>query len=66
MSQIQLLTSKISHICQEIRDIKTWGKPQTNIAIQNYTNTGLVEEQTNPNYTWGLSGNWTCHIYVFL
>ena len=26
-------------------------KPQTNIAIQNYTNTGLVEEWTNWNYT---------------
>ena len=51
MSRIQLLTSKISHICQEIRDVKSRRKPQTNIAIQNYTNTGLVEEQTNPNYT---------------
>ena len=53
MSRIQLLTSKISHICQEICDIKTWKKPQTNIAIQNYTNTGLVEEQISPNYTRG-------------
>ena len=53
VSQIQLLTSKISHICQEIRDIKSWKKPQTNIAIQNYTNTGLVEEQTSQNYTRG-------------
>ena len=51
MSQIQLLTSKISHICQDIRDIKRQRKPQTNIAIQNYTNTGLVEGQTNRNYT---------------
>ena len=51
MSQIQSLTSKISHICQEIRDIKSRRRPQTNIAIQNYTNTGLVEGQTNPNYT---------------
>ena len=49
VSRIQLLTSKISHICQEIRDIKDRRIPQTNIAIQNYTNTGLVEEQTNLN-----------------
>ena len=51
VSRIQLLTSKISHICQEIRDIKSRRRPQTNIAIQDYTNTGLAEEQTNPNYT---------------
>ena len=51
VSRIQLLTSKISHICQEIRDIKSRRRPQTNIAIQNYTNTGLVEGQTNPNCT---------------
>ena len=51
MSRIQLLTSKISRICQEIRDIKSRRRPQTNIAIRNYTNTGLVEEQTSPNYT---------------
>ena len=57
MSQIQLLTSRISHICQEIRDIKRQRKPQTNIAIQNYTNTGLVEEQTNRNYTWEPDSN---------
>ena len=31
LSRIQLLTSKISHICQEIRDIKTRRRPQTNI-----------------------------------
>ena len=31
--------------------MKTRRKPQTNIAIQNYINTGLVGEQTNPNYT---------------
>ena len=51
VSRIQLLTSKISHICQEICDIKSQRRPQTNIAIQNYTNTGLVEEQTSQNYT---------------
>ena len=53
MSQIQSLTSKISHICQEIHDIETRRKPQTNIAIRNYTNTGLAEEQTGQNYTQG-------------
>ena len=51
MSRIRSLTSKISHICQEIRDIKNQRKPQTNISIRSYTSTGLVEEQTNPNYT---------------
>ena len=51
VSRTQFLTSKISHICQEICDIKSRRRPQTNIAIQNYTNTGLVEEQTNQNYT---------------
>ena len=51
MSRIQLLTSTMSHICQEIRDIKSRGRPQTNIAIRDYTNTGLVEEQTSWNYT---------------
>ena len=51
MSQIQLLTSKISHICQEICDIKSKKKPQSNIEIQNYTNTGLDEGLTNRNYT---------------
>ena len=51
LSRIQFLTSKISHICQEIHDIKNRRKPQTNISIQNSTSTGLVEEQTNRNYT---------------
>ena len=51
LSQIQLLTSKISHICQEICDIKSRRKPQSNLANQNYVNTGLDEEPTNPNYT---------------
>ena len=57
LSQIQFLTSKISHICQEIRDIKSRRKPQTNIAIQNYTNTGLVEAQTSRNYTRARDNN---------
>ena len=51
VSRIQNLTSKISHICQEIRDIKSRKQPQTNIAIRNYINTGLAEGQTNRNYT---------------
>ena len=51
LSRIQFLTSKISHICQEICDIKNQRKPQTNISIRNFTSTGLVEEQTNRNYT---------------
>ena len=32
MSQIQMLTSKISHTCQEICDIKSRRKPQSNLA----------------------------------
>ena len=59
VSRIQFLTSKISHICQEIHDIKDWRRPQTNIAIRNYTNTGLVEEQTNRNYTQECQGHST-------
>ena len=51
MSRIQLLTSKISHICQEIRDIKSKRKPQSNLANQNYTSTGLDEVQIDRNYT---------------
>ena len=57
MSRIQFLTAKISHICQEIRDIKSRRKPQTNIAIRNYTNTGLVEAQTSQNYTRARDNN---------
>ena len=51
VSRIQSLTSKISHICQEIRDIKSRRKPQSNLANQHYTNTGLDEGQTNWNCT---------------
>ena len=43
VSRIQFLTSKISHICQEICDIKSREKPQSNLANQNYVNTGLDE-----------------------
>ena len=51
LSQIQFLTSKISHICQEIRDIKEARKPQSNSLPQNYINTHLDEGQTSQNYT---------------
>ena len=51
LSRIQLLTSKISHICQEICDIKGRRKPQSNLAKRNHVNKELDEELTNPNYT---------------
>ena len=51
VSQIQSLTSKISHICQEIHDIKRRRKPKSNLAIQNYINTGLDEGRTDQSYT---------------
>ena len=57
MSRIQFLTSKISHICQEICDIKSRKKPPSNIAIRNYTNTGLDEGQTDQNYTLELDSS---------
>ena len=50
MSRIQLLTS-ISHICQEICDIKSRRRPQSNLANRNYVNTGLDKELTNPKHT---------------
>ena len=53
LSQIQFLTSIISHICQEIRDIKNRKKPQSNLAIWDYVNTGLNKGQTSQNYTRG-------------
>ena len=51
MSRIQLLTSKISHICQEICDMKSRRKPQSNISIRCFTSTGLDEAQKGQNYT---------------
>ena len=51
LSRIQFLTSKISHICQEICDIKSRKKPWSNLANQNSVNTGLDKGLTNPNYT---------------
>ena len=41
MSRIQFLTSKISHVCQEIHDIKVARKPKSNSLPQSYTNTNL-------------------------
>ena len=37
--------------------MKSRRKPQTNIAIRNYTNTGLVEEQTSQNCTQAPDNN---------
>ena len=51
VSQIQFLTSKISHICQEICDIKSMKKPQSHSVESNYVNTCGDEEQTSQNYT---------------
>ena len=45
------LTTKISHICQEICDIKGRRRPKSNSATQNYTSTILDEGQTDQNYT---------------
>ena len=57
LSRIQLLTSKISHICQEIHGIKESRKPESNLANQNSTSAGLDEGQTNQNYTWELDSS---------
>ena len=46
-----MLTSKISHICQEIHDIKSRRKPKSNSAGQNYTSTILNKGWTSQNYT---------------
>ena len=51
LSRIQLLTSKISHICQEICDIKAGRRPQSNLLSQGYTSTGLDEAQKDQNCT---------------
>ena len=51
MSQIQLLTSKISHICQEIHDIKSVRKPKSNSLSENYTNTCSDEGQKGQKST---------------
>ena len=46
----------ITHLPRDSRHRKR-REPQTNIAIQNYTNTGLVEGQTNPNCTQELGSS---------
>ena len=57
MSRIQLLTSKISHICQEICDIKSARKPKSNLMQGTNTNTKKDEGQTDQNYTLELDNN---------
>ena len=49
LSRIHLLISKISHVCQEIHDIK--GRQKTPSIGKTNTNTIMDREQTNPNYT---------------
>ena len=51
MSRIHLLISKISHVCQELHDIKEARKPKSNLLTPNYTNTSLDERQKGQNYT---------------
>src|ERR1700743_585376 len=51
VSQIQFLTSKISHICQEICDIKSKKKPQSHLMDSNYVNACRDRERTGQNYT---------------
>ena len=47
LSQIQFLTSKISHICQEIRDIKNANKAKSNLLRGTIINTCLDKGQTD-------------------
>ena len=51
VSQIHLLISKISHVCQEICDIKEAREPKSNLLRPNYTNTSLDEGQRDWSYT---------------
>ena len=51
MSRIQLLTSKISHICREIRDIKKARKPKSNSLLEHYTNTCMDKGQKDRKST---------------
>ena len=57
VSGIQLLTSEISHICQEICDIKSRRKPKSNSVNQSYTSTLLDKGWTSQNYTRELNSN---------
>ena len=51
LSWTHWLISKISHICQEICDIKSRRKPKSKISIPNTTRTSLDEGETDQNYT---------------
>ena len=57
LSQTHLLISKISHVCQEIHDIKSARKPKSNSSPQNYTNTSLDEGQKDQMNTWEQDSN---------
>ena len=51
LSQIHLLISKISHVCQEIHDIKEARKPKSNLFKPNYIITSLDEGRKDWNCT---------------
>ena len=51
MSRIHLLISRISHVCQEICDIKEARKPKSNLFKPNYTNISLDEGRKDQNCT---------------
>ena len=51
VSRIQFLTSKISHICREIHDIKSTKETKSNLLRGTSTSTLFDEAQTNRNYT---------------
>ena len=57
MSRIRLLTSKISHVRQEICDIKSAREPKSNLFKPNYTITSLDEGQKDQNCTQELGSN---------
>ena len=57
LSRIQFLTSKISHICQEIRDIKSTRKPKSNLLQGTNSITSLNERQKDQNCTQELGSN---------
>ena len=57
VSQIQLLTLKISHICQEICDIKSTRKPKSNLLWGTNSITSLNKEQKDRNCTQELVSN---------
>ena len=57
LSRIQFLTSKISHICQEIRDIKSARKPKSNLLQRTSIITNLNEGQRDRNCTQELGSS---------